>query len=67
MMTRYDWTCGELPPAEIRDATGRQWTRMLWIDTETGEGERLSDILTGRLPTPEPVQLAPPVTVEFRP
>ena len=41
-MTRYDWENDPtVPPANIYDADGKRWGRLLNLDTETGEAERL--------------------------
>jgi len=69
-----DWSKGELGPALVTDGSGRPWTELFWLDTETGHGEKLArDVETGtvlletsRGPLKRiAVKLPRPIRVEF--
>lgn len=60
-------------PCQVFDANGLEWRYMLWVDTETGEGEQCitdddgkfqlnvykTEVLKRRVVLPSPVLLVP--------
>lgn len=63
-MTVYDWNeDATLPPAIVRDATGKIWRRVLFVDTVTGFMVRCDkhlDEVKGHVPAPVSVTLLTP-------
>lgn len=63
-MTVYDWNSdATLPPAIVRDATGKAWRRVLFVDTVTGFMVRLDremNEVKGYVPAPVDVAILTP-------